>query len=731
MEVLSDLEILLSGNNYNLEVVFGTDHQSRKSMGNAGPSFGLQIVAILVFTVHNISFSSDSINNPTYAEILQRSSLFQHALTAAFQIVGHLMRRCSESKDPARSVLLPALLIFMEWLAGRPEMAIGSEVDTDQANARASFWAECLVLLNCLLKMFREESSPKNGMEGSLTIESFGVSVENERGVALWEDFELQGFTPLAPAQAALDYSKGTFRDGSGVKQFKVRIMRLLAAGKAVASALESTGRGICYDEELGKFTSPGDARQEQKEEQLIDTGIEDTVDSREEERNDASITLQSSSLASDNHPKAQNSVRTPARVISEEEDEEVIVFKPLTKDRSPASDTIAPSNSEVFPPALKFSSLPTSEVSMVTAGKISRFSENLVDPQLRPIATKLQGTFHGQVQDTSRENSYPLDASKFTSSSKSGLVDLATPSMFVTGSLPGSSPSIHDTAATFSTLTLSNLNSSGNEAPATRALDHPIMPSPLTSAANWLDQYTSISTEPWLQGQKSVFTNFSDKRMGAGSVVASQAQSDVRSLWNSERESLDKYGVSGFVPSVPINSRLSGEAVPNPSSLPILTSAETSPGSESGKYIVPGNRNSITTTSSSWNTKEQSVYSRVSHSAMRPPPGFGPLPGKPVSKPILGSSQGLFQSPSTFQSQKSNISEDNIDDYGWLDDFRSVKPVNSQSGYYSGDGETQPSSSDRNLWHTDDVIVKSGAFDSAPFPFPGDNLISESMSLF
>lgn len=207
---------------------------------------------------------------------------------------------------------------------------------------------------------------------------------------------------------------------------------------------------------------------------------------------------------------------------------------------------------------------------------------------------------------------------------------------------------------------------------------------------------------------------------MGAGSVVASQAQSDVRSLWNSERESLDKYGVSGFVPSVPINSRLSGEAVPNPSSLPILTSAETSPGSESGKYIVPGNRNSITTTSSSWNTKEQSVYSRVSHSAMRPPPGFGPLPGKPVSKPILGSSQGLFQSPSTFQSQKSNISEDNIDDYGWLDDFRSVKPVNSQSGYYSGDGETQPSSSDRNLWHTDDVIVKSGAFDSAPFPFPG-----------
>lgn len=744
----------MAGNDSILEAGLGTDYQSRTTMGNAGPSCVIQLVAILIFTVHNINWSADASNHPTYAEILQRSDLFQHALTAAFECAGRLMHRCSQSKDPSRSVLLPALLMFMEWLAGRPEMAIGSEVDADQANARASFWAECLVLLNCFLKMFKEDSNTNNGFEG------FGGAVENERGVALWEDFELQGFIPLAPAQTALDYSKAAFLEGKGDKHFKVRIKRLLAAGKAVANALESTQRGICYDEELDRFILAGEARQEQKEEEQVGTGIEDISYNLEEEENDNGITSQSNFLTSDSHPKAEIFARSPVKEINEEEDEEVIVFKPLTKDRPPASKAPEPSYSDNIVPTFNFSTVPTSEVSVQTTsmpsitGKNPWLPESLMDVKPGSVATKFQGPFYmspGPVQYSAVQGSYPLDASTAMASSKSGLVELATPMplISVTGSSTGSTPLIHDAAAAISTLRLSGLNSLGNEPSVTRSRDFPTMTSSPTG--NWLDQftdspqYTSSSADAWFQGQKGVFTNFPDKRVGAGTVVASQGQNDSRSLWSSDREPLDsrpawtdtksslaaitavteggnRSGISGFVSSGAPNDRLNAEVLLNSSSLPLLTLSEASSGFESGKYSMASNRDVTATTSTGWSVKDLPVPSRVSLPAMRPPPGFGPLPGKSVAKPNLGTSQGIFQPPSTFLSQKPNIGEDNVDDYGWLDDFRTVKPVSSQSGY---SGESQLNSSSRSLWSVGDDLSRSAGFDSAPFPFPGINFAS------
>ncbi|KAG0582790.1 hypothetical protein KC19_3G085900 [Ceratodon purpureus] len=727
LETLSDLEQLLAGSDSILEAALGTDYQSRTSMGNAGPSCVIQLVAILIFTVHNINWSADSTNHPTYAEILQRSDLFQHALTAAFECAGRLMHRCSQSKDPSRSVLLPALLMFMEWLAGRPEMAIGSEVDVDQANARSSFWAECLVLLNCFLKMFKEEPYAANGFDGS-----FGGAIENERGVALGEDFELQGFIPLAPAQTALDYSKGYFREGKGEKQFKVRIKRLLAAGKAVANALESSQRGICYDEDLDRFVLAGEARQAQKEEENADAGIEDIADILEEEDNDGGITSQSSLLASDSHLKAENLAKSPEKILNEEEDEEVIVFKPLTKDKPPASEPVESSYSDNFVPAFNFSTVPTSEVSVQTTsmpsvtGKNPWLPEASLNVQSGSVATKFQSPFQltpGPGQYSSVESNYPLDPNIAVTSSKSGLVELATPMplISVTGSSTGSTPMVHDAAAAISNLHLSGMNSLGNEASVARSRDFPVMTSTVTSSGNWLDQYSdtpqyvSSSADAWFQGQKGVFKNFPEKRMGTGSIVTSQSQNN--SLWSSEREPLDRSGVSGFVPSGTPNDRLNGEMLMNSSSLSLLSSPEVSSGFESGKYSVGSNRD--VPTSSSWNMKDLPVPTRVSHPAMRPPPGFGPLPGKSTVKPILNTSQGIFQPPSAFQSQRPSVGEDNVDDYGWLDDFRSVKPVSPQSGY-SAERESQLSNSSRNLW--------SAGFDSAPFPFPGIFNVFEGM---
>uniref|UniRef100_A0A5B6YJ44 Protein SMG7 n=1 Tax=Davidia involucrata TaxID=16924 RepID=A0A5B6YJ44_DAVIN len=211
----------------------------------------IRLIAILIFTVHNVN---REIENQSYAEILQRSVLLQNAFSAIFEFMGHILERCIQLNDPSTSYLLPGIMVFVEWLACRPDIAVGSDVEEKQASARSFFWSHCISFLNKLLSsgfMFDNEDEDETCF--------FNMSRYDEgetaNRLALSEDFELRGFLPLLPAQLILDFSrKRSFGSDGGNKEKKARVQRIIAAGKALANVVKVGQEGIYFDPKAKRF---------------------------------------------------------------------------------------------------------------------------------------------------------------------------------------------------------------------------------------------------------------------------------------------------------------------------------------------------------------------------------------------------------------------------------------------------------------------------------------------
>ncbi|XP_058115626.1 nonsense-mediated mRNA decay factor SMG7 [Magnolia sinica] len=241
--VMADLHDLLSSGTEE-ELNFGSDAAENGL-------FVVRLIAILIFMVHNVNKESEG---QSYAEILQRSVLLQNAFTAAFEFVGHILRRCVQLQDISSSYLLPAILVFIEWLACNPDIATGSDVEVKQATARSFFWTQCISFLN---KLILSGLVSVDGDEGETCFSDMSRYEEGETGnrLALWEDFELRGFLPLLPAQLILDFSrKLSFGSDGSNKDRRARMERILAAGRALMSVVRVDQQGIYFDLELKKF---------------------------------------------------------------------------------------------------------------------------------------------------------------------------------------------------------------------------------------------------------------------------------------------------------------------------------------------------------------------------------------------------------------------------------------------------------------------------------------------
>ncbi|XP_055809262.1 nonsense-mediated mRNA decay factor SMG7-like [Solanum dulcamara] len=209
----------------------------------------VRLVAILIFTIHNVIRESD---NQSYADILQRSVLLQKAFTAAFEFMGHVVERCIQLNDPSSSFLLPGILVFVEWLACHQDIALGNESEEKQARARSFFWKNCITFFNKLMS-----TGFKFVDEDETCFFNMSRYDEDESGnrLALPEDFELRGFVPLLPAQLILDFSrKHSFGGDSGSKEKKARLQRMIAAGKALATVVRIGEEGIYFDTRGKKF---------------------------------------------------------------------------------------------------------------------------------------------------------------------------------------------------------------------------------------------------------------------------------------------------------------------------------------------------------------------------------------------------------------------------------------------------------------------------------------------
>uniref|UniRef100_A0A0D9X6I6 DNA/RNA-binding domain-containing protein n=1 Tax=Leersia perrieri TaxID=77586 RepID=A0A0D9X6I6_9ORYZ len=241
--VISDLQILLASGPYE-ELNFGVE-----AAENALSV--VKLVAILIFTVHNANKDAD---NQSYAEIVQRRVVLQNAFATAFEFTGYLLKRCVELQDVASSVYLPAILVFIEWLACHPDLVACSEMDEKQADARSFFWNQCVSFMN---KLILTGLARVDGDDDETCFFDMGTYEEGETGnrLALWEDVELRGFSPLVPAQVILDFSnRHVFGSDGSIKEKKARVERILTAGKALLNFVQIDQLRIYFDASTKKF---------------------------------------------------------------------------------------------------------------------------------------------------------------------------------------------------------------------------------------------------------------------------------------------------------------------------------------------------------------------------------------------------------------------------------------------------------------------------------------------
>uniref|UniRef100_A0A5B6ZCY6 Protein SMG7 n=1 Tax=Davidia involucrata TaxID=16924 RepID=A0A5B6ZCY6_DAVIN len=286
----------------------------------------VRLISILIFTVHNVNREAES---PTYADIVQRTVLLQNALTAVFELMGHIVKRCMQLYDPSSSYLLPGIMVFVEWLACCPDVAAGSDVDNKQATVKSIFWNNCISFLNKLLS------------NGPVSIETedetcfFNMSRydegETENRLALWEDFELRGFMPLQPAQTILDFSRKHSFGGDGSKEKSARVKRILAAGKALANVVKVDQKTLSYDLNVRKFVIGVEPQMPDDFKLPPSPGSPKSVSRIQEIPKD---TLMNLGVV---QPKAQ-------LYMEGEEEDEVIVFKPTVTEKRTYYEGLEPS---------------------------------------------------------------------------------------------------------------------------------------------------------------------------------------------------------------------------------------------------------------------------------------------------------------------------------------------------------------------------------------------------
>ncbi|KAL5229456.1 hypothetical protein ABZP36_028232 [Zizania latifolia] len=315
--VISDLQILLSSGPHE-ELNFGVDAAENALCV-------VKLVAILIFTVHNANKEAD---NQSYAEIVQRRVRLQNAFASAFEFVGRLLKRCLELHNVASCIYLPAILVFIEWLACHPDFVASSEMDEKQADARYFFWNQCVPFMN---KLILTGLARVDGDDDETCFFDMGTYEEGETGnrVALWEDVELRGFLPLVPAQVILDFSnKHVFGSDGSTKEKKVRVERILAAGKALLSFVQIDQLKIYFDATSKKFIMASEPPCcESSAANIGSSNVHVTNHIEQEQETSSKITSVAENLGV---------LQSEAQPYTEGDDDEEIVFKPPVSEKLP-----------------------------------------------------------------------------------------------------------------------------------------------------------------------------------------------------------------------------------------------------------------------------------------------------------------------------------------------------------------------------------------------------------
>lgn len=344
----------------------------------------VRMVSILIFTVHNVKREAEG---QSYADILQRKGLLQNAVVATFELMGHIVKRCSELSDPSTSHLLPGLLIFLEWLASFPDVAAGSDIDDKQTSVRSQFWDNCVSFLNKLSTNGLMLTSGGDDENCFFNMSKYEEG-ESDNRLALWEDFELRGFLPLQSAHLILDFSRKQSIGRDNKKDKISRLKRILAAGKALTNLVKVDQKPLSFNVKLKRFVIGGaPPNLEETSSALYSAGSKPGV-SIKESLKDSMTDLAIS--------------QSEFQLYDGDEDDEVILFKPTLSEKRQGAI------SESVPPG----KMGNGQIAFADDGQLygaptSTFEVGL--HQKSTFASGSQAPMHGTTFSSGRQSPLPV----------------------------------------------------------------------------------------------------------------------------------------------------------------------------------------------------------------------------------------------------------------------------------------------------------------------------------
>ncbi|PIN08143.1 Nonsense-mediated mRNA decay protein [Handroanthus impetiginosus] len=180
---LHSLEALLAFDDKKLMVILECYQHLNSS--RRGPYRAIQLVSIFIFIVHSLTGNPER-DESTRKDDQKLSESAPFAIAAMFICMGRLTERSSRGNNRDSCPLLPAVLVFLEWLAGALEMVEAYEADERVQNALSYFVGALADLLDRI-----GQNENKTALEYT----------------ALWEDHELRGFYPLTSVHGKLDFT--------------------------------------------------------------------------------------------------------------------------------------------------------------------------------------------------------------------------------------------------------------------------------------------------------------------------------------------------------------------------------------------------------------------------------------------------------------------------------------------------------------------------------------------
>nr|GMD91898.1 protein SMG7L-like [Ipomoea batatas] len=200
-----------------------------------GPYRTLQLVTIFIFIIHCLTESDEGEVQKEDNE--PESSLTKLALTATFICAGRIVERCMNGGKLEECLLLPTVLVFVEWLANTLERAEAHAGDERVTSAMSYFFGAFADLLNRVDLSYNEEVAPDN--------------------TALWEDHELKGFDPMARAHMKLDFTGHRECMENFCSRNISRSRRIFLVGTKIAGRSGDLVRNwIVYDDFGKRFSS-------------------------------------------------------------------------------------------------------------------------------------------------------------------------------------------------------------------------------------------------------------------------------------------------------------------------------------------------------------------------------------------------------------------------------------------------------------------------------------------